>query len=220
MVLESGEECTAEVILSSAGFFETMALCGEAGERPPADAGRLSFVESIAVLDRPPAAFGHEATIVFFADTDRFEYAAPDDLVDLRSGVACCPNNYAGQGDLREGVFRLTWLASYDRWAALGAEEYAAAKRALRERFVERASQYLPGVSDGIVYLDMFTPRTIRQYTGHWNGAVYGAPRKVRDGRTRWRNLFLCGTDQGYVGIIGAMLSGITMANMHVLGAE
>jgi hypothetical protein len=29
--------------------------------------------------------------------------------------------------------------------------------------------------------------------------------------------LFLCGTDQGYLGIIGAMLSGITVANLHVL---
>ena len=27
------------------------------------------------------------------------------------------------------------------------------------------------------------------------------------------------GTDQGFVGIVGAMLSGIAMANAHVLGA-
>jgi hypothetical protein len=42
-------------------------------------------------------------------------------------------------------------------------------------------------------------------------------PRKVYDGRTRLENLFICGTDQGYLGIIGAMISGITMANIHVL---
>jgi hypothetical protein len=41
----------------------------------------------------------------------------------------------------------------------------------------------------------------------------------VRDGRTHLSNLFLCGTDQGFLGITGAMLSGITMANVHVLGA-
>ena len=29
--------------------------------------------------------------------------------------------------------------------------------------------------------------------------------------------LFLCGTDQGYLGIVGAMLSGISMANKHAL---
>ncbi len=45
------------------------------------------------------------------------------------------------------------------------------------------------------------------------NGAIYGASEKKLDGTTRLKNLFLCGTDQGYVGIIG----GISMANMHCL---
>ena len=67
---------------------------------------------------------------------------------------------------------------------------------------------------------DMFTPRTIKRYTGHLNGAVYGVPRKIRDGRTPFDNLFICGTDQGFLGIIGAMLSGITMANLHVLSVD
>jgi phytoene dehydrogenase-like protein len=65
----------------------------------------------------------------------------------------------------------------------------------------------------------MFTPRTVRHFTGHLDGAIYGSPRKIRDGRTSLANLYLCGTDQGFLGITGAMLSGITMANVHVLGA-
>ena len=64
---------------------------------------------------------------------------------------------------------------------------------------------------------DMFTPRTIQRYTGHVNGAVYGSPKKRRDGCTPVENLFICGTDQGFLGIIGAMLSGITIANLQVL---
>ena len=40
---------------------------------------------------------------------------------------------------------------------------------------------------------------------------------KVKDGRTHLENLFLAGTDQGFLGIVGAMLSGISMANLHVL---
>ena len=66
----------------------------------------------------------------------------------------------------------------------------------------------------------MFTPLTIERYTGRINGAIYGAPRKHRDGRTRWENLFLCGTDQGFLGITGAMLSGISMANLHMLKTD
>jgi phytoene dehydrogenase-like protein len=64
---------------------------------------------------------------------------------------------------------------------------------------------------------DMFTPRTITKFTGHIGGAIYGAPVKHRQGRTPLENVYLCGTDQGFLGIIGAMLSGISMANFHIL---
>ena len=37
------------------------------------------------------------------------------------------------------------------------------------------------------------------------------------DGRTELSNLFICGTDQGLLGIVGAMLGGITIANAHIL---
>ncbi len=220
--LQSGEECAAETVLSSAGFLETMSLCSDAESCGPtaAKAGRLSFVETIAVSSETPAGLGHEATIVFFNDAERFTYARPDDPVDLRSGVFCCPNNYEGHEGLPEGQFRLTWLANYDRWANLDETAYTEAKRSYRPMFFERVEQFAPGLRDRTLFLDMFTPRTIRHYTGHRNGAVYGAPRKVRDGRTRLSNLFLCGTDQGYLGIVGAMLSGITMANQHVLSRD
>jgi hypothetical protein len=36
-------------------------------------------------------------------------------------------------------------------------------------------------------------------------------------GGPRSSNLYLCGTDQGFLGIVGAMLSGISMANYHIL---
>ena len=63
----------------------------------------------------------------------------------------------------------------------------------------------------------MFTPRTVHKYTGHINGAIYGAPQKIKDGKTHLDNLFIAGTDQGFLGIIGAMLSGISMTNLHCL---
>lgn len=220
MTLESSETLTADVVFSSAGYFETMQLCSDVkGSPPPDEVGRVSFVESIVVLDELPANLGHEATIVFFNDAETFTYAVPTDLVDLRSGVICCPGNYERHQNMPEGLFRLTWLANYDRWAGLDEKGYAAAKDSCREKLAQRGAQYIPGFRDRIVYTDMFTPRTIRRFTGHLNGAVYGAPKKLRDGRTRLDNLFVCGTDQGFPGIIGAMLSGVTVANWHLLAS-
>ena len=96
-------------------------------------------------------------------------------------------------------------------------ESYYPAKEEWCARIVESALSHVPDFCPHVVDTDMFTPRTITKFTGHQNGAVYGAPSKIRDGRTHLDNLYLCGTDQGFLGIIGSMLSGITVANLHLL---
>ncbi len=169
------------------------------------------------VLDKQPAALGMEAAIVFFNDAETFTYARPDERIDARSGVICCPNNFEGHGDL-EGMLRITSLANFDRWMGLDDRAYEAAKRSFLDHAVSRAQRLAPGVGDHLIASDTFTPKTILRFTGHISGAVYGSPRKRRDGVTPWKNLFICGTDQGFLGIIGSMLSGITIANLHVLG--
>ena len=85
---------------------------------------------------------------------------------------------------------------------------------------VASAVRFIPDFRPHVVDVDVFTPKTIRRFTGHDNGAVYGAPKKRYDGTTPLKNLFICGTDQGLVGIIGALISGITMANRHLLGVS
>ena len=121
---------------------------------------------------------------------------------------------------MAEGVIRFTSMANYDRWTSLSQEDYIEAKQRCHQQIVETAIKFVPDFRSNVVYMDMFTPRTIEKFTGHFDGAVYGAARKRRDGRTRLNNLFLCGTDQGFLGVIGAMLSGITIANLHVLSVE
>ncbi len=235
LVLDSGEQITADHVISSIGAPETAALLAPAETAvPPAaateppPAGRLSFVETITVLDRQPAALGWgDDTIVFFNDSDRFHYERPAGQVDPRSGVICIPNNfdYGPDRALPEGLFRCTCLANYDLWAALPEPTYRADKRRWYDEVQRSARRFLPplptpeALAQATVATDMFTPRTITKFTGHFAGAIYGAPGKVRDGRTALANLYLCGTDQGFLGIVGAMLSGISMANYHVLRA-
>ncbi|HVU37883.1 MAG TPA: FAD-dependent oxidoreductase [Opitutales bacterium] len=228
--LDDGRVITAGKIISSAGLVETLRLCDD--QPPDAEAkaiGRLSFVETIAMLDTLPHALGWDDTIIFFNDAERLHYLRPAELVDPRSGVICCPNNYqySGGRQLAEGVLRVTAQANFDRWMALApdATAYAAEKKEWYARLQAQALKFLPGdqplltLERHTLVTDMFTPRTVKHFTGHLAGAIYGASRKVRDGRTHLANLYLCGTDQGFLGITGAMLSGITIANVHVLGA-
>lgn len=229
LVLDSGEEITADHIISSIGAPETGRLLATpkitAGPGSSPAAGRHSFVETITILNRQPAELGWGSdTIIFFNDSPRFDYACPQDAVDPRSGVICIPNNfdYGSGRALPEGIFRVTCLANPTAWFDAVEVAYVSAKKSWFPRIQQSARRFLPPVSDGVldtavVTTDMFTPRTITKFTGHANGAIYGAPAKIRDGRTSFPNLYLCGTDQGFLGIVGAMLSGISMANYHIL---
>ena len=244
LVLDDGGEITADHIISSIGAPETERLMAPSVQPPASDIqssslnsalriphsafpiGVLSFVETITVLDRQPAALGWgEDTIIFFNDSHRLHHARSEDQVDVRSGVICIPNNFDfGPGrELPEGIFRCTCLARYDRWADLPEATYRADKARWYAAIQRSAHRFLPPppapdtLARAMIGTDMFTPRTITKFTGHLGGAIYGSPVKNRQGRTALANVYLCGTDQGFLGIVGAMLSGISMANYHIL---
>lgn len=224
--LDDGAVITADHVISSAGLVETMRMCSDLSPEVGADnIGRLGYCESIAVLDKDPARdFGWKDTILFFCDSEKFRYERATQLVDTRSGVICIPNNYVYSDGrvLDEGWLRVTALASHDAWKSLTPDAYAAAKREWLPKLLNLARSHLPAVDDArfapaLRATDMFTPTTVSRFTGHLGGAIYGAPMKSRDGSTHLENLHLCGTDQGFLGITGAMLSGISMANLHVI---
>lgn len=222
--LDDGTELSAKRILSSAGVVETMRLCS--AESPPVapPAGRLSFIETVSVLDRQPEAIGHDRTIVFYNDSPQFHWERPaEELCDMRTGVICSPNNFlydSADGQLEDGVIRITAIADFDRWNALSEADYGLEKLRWYDRTAAAAVRFMPDFRGRVIDTDMFTPKTIRRFTWHDNGAVYGAPEKRLDGATPFQQLYLCGTDQGYVGIIGAIVSGISMANRYCLNAD
>jgi phytoene dehydrogenase-like protein len=218
VVLENDDEFEARNVVSSAGWCETMRLCDDGqpviNSRAP---GQLSFCESIATLDSQPSDLGHDRTITFFNDHSNFVWQKPDVLCDVRSGVICSPNNFAYDSPLDDGTMRVTVLANFDRWRGLDEETYRLEKLRWYDRTMQSAVRFVPDFRGRVIETDMFTPTTIIRYTGHDNGAVYGAPDKQLDGRTHLENLFVCGTDQGFVGIIGSITSGISIANRHCL---
>ena len=115
-------------------------------------------------------------------------------------------------------TLRTTHLAGYDAWKNLSLETYREQKKTCLDASRACAFNILRGQPpQTILAEDMFTPLTVERFTGHINGAIYGSTKKFRDGRIGYENLFLCGTDQGFLGIVGALLSGISMANYHCL---
>ncbi len=213
-----GQELAAHDVLSSAGWVETMRMCDGAAVPAERPAGQLSFLETASVLNVPPRDLGFDQTVVFFNDSEKFHWQKPDELVDVRSGVICSPNNFHYDAPAEEGMVRITALANFDRWQNLSEEEYREAKGAWYDRLNAAAIRFLPDFRKAVVDNDTFTPCTIRRFT--WpRKRRFTAPLTNRVDRqlTHLKNLFICGTDQGFVGIIGALISGITIVNRHLL---
>lgn len=226
--LADGTQLLADTVLSSAGRVETNRLIDPERTEDPVHSprGKLSFVETISVLDTDPRAMqgGHpdctSSGVVFFSNRRPFRYERPDEAVDLSSGVISMTQNFPGAHMDKEPVFRVTCLANHERWTGIDGDTYDAQKQRWSDGALAAATAFCPDVRPHEVFRDVFTPTTITRYTGHHEGTVYGSPSKVRDGRTELGGLFLIGTDQGYLGIVGAAMSGISMANQHVLAAS
>jgi phytoene dehydrogenase-like protein len=214
VTLDSGEKIQAGKVMSSMGLPETMNIVSENSESPVI--GNMSFTETILFFDKKPCDSGVKETILFYNNNEKYDYKRPQTLCDYRSAVICFPNNF-GYDDYDEGVIRVTFIANFDKWNELDRQTYLQMKKEVRDESLALISGLFPKFQAKLLYHDVFTPKTITRYTGHIKGAVYGTTQKARDGRTGIKNLFICGTDQGFLGIVGAMLSGISMANLHCL---
>ena len=225
--LASVEVVTCDVLLSTIGHPETLALIpappNGATENTAALAGRVSFIESIALL--PRAACGHirnDRTIIFYNLAEKFFYGRPEEAVDLASGVICFPDNFQGLPTTDTIQIRVTHLANYDLWKKTADKQEA--YRQLKEEWIKRSRQTVGKIignyPENVVYEDSFTPLTIERFTARSQGAVYGSPRKIKDGRTPYENLFIAGTDQGFLGIVGSMLSGVSIVNQCILQGQ
>lgn len=221
--INGNEIISCSSILSSMGLPETYALTNLKEKIQP-QVGNLSFCEAILITDKKPKELGIDSTIIFYNNRPKYLYQKPETYFDTESAVVCFPNNFnygnSYQDDYQEGVLRLTHIANYQLWNELkqkSKNDYNLKK----EEILINAQRILSecGLSSQyqINFKDIFTPTSIERYTSHFHGTVYGSIDKTRDGKTAIEGLYICGTDQGFLGIVGSMLSGISMANLHVL---
>jgi phytoene dehydrogenase-like protein len=220
--LENGEEITANAVLSTVGIPGTAKLSGWDLDIDRY-IGRMTFMETISMLPEPQLLPKRtDRTILFYSLNDTLKYHCPATPIDPSWGVICFPDNFQGlemKNDAPVQV-RVTNAANYSLWqqAAVNKEQYRQLKEKCGQQSAAAVSQILGPYNQGAVFQDSFTPMTIERFTEKRGGAVYGSPIKIKSGKTPFENLFIAGTDQGYLGIVGAMLSGVTIVNQHLLG--
>ncbi|MDX1925031.1 MAG: hypothetical protein SFV81_00855, partial [Pirellulaceae bacterium] len=102
---------------------------------------------------------------------------------------------------------------------------YEALKAQVAEDMLDFAEARMPGLRKLIEYKELSTPLTVKSFTGHWGGSIYGQAYDInRLFRDKWpitgsiRNLYLTGCDVGTSGVNGALMGG-AMTAAKILGA-
>jgi phytoene dehydrogenase-like protein len=219
VLLADGEEITCDFLISTIGSDETTDILGAEKKQPTGR--RLGFVENIFLTkSQEQNLLPSDKTIIFFNTANTFRFQKPTNHVDLTSGVICLPYNFYNRPADNDFIeVRTTHLANYSLWNKVSDDKtaYISLKKEIAALSCAQAESIIGQFSPGIIFQDSFTPLTIKRFTGKIEGAIYGSPNKVNDGDIGFDNLFLAGTDQGFLGIVGAMLSGVSIVNMHIL---
>ncbi len=216
-----GEEILAPVILSSIGYPETCRLTPELADKVSPRVGAMTFLESIFVFDKKILPAQNDSTIIFYNNNKKYNYRPAINYFDESSAVVCFPDNYEMNQSQGEGTVRVTYMANYQQWRDLERNHYEDKKELVGQSALNLVKKLSPGFEGELLFKDIFSPLTIERYTWHLNGTVYGSIDKTRDGSTPISGLYIIGTDQGFLGIVGSILSGISLANLHgLMGAE
>ena len=215
--LGDGKEISTKAVLSTVGLPGTARLSGWKLDAEK-HTGKMSFMETISLLPAKKCReLSRGKTIIFYSHSEDWSYRRPDVLIDPSWGVVCFPDNFQGIEAKETMQLRVTHAADYHRWRQLDPADYGAAKERCSQESRQMVGKIVGNYGQDIVYQDSFTPLTIERFTGKDQGAVYGSPMKIKDGCTPLPNLFIAGTDQGFLGIVGSMLSGVTIVNQHLL---
>jgi phytoene dehydrogenase-like protein len=211
------------LVLSSAGWIETLSMLGpdHKAQAAAAPVGTMTFVESCSHLDQSAPSLGFDKTITFWNHSIEGIYAPSTPAAfDAKSGVLCIPENYRGQDPETEGILRTTVLSQAPAWDSMDHETYAATKESAYRASLAAVARFAPDPTPHIIARDVFTPRTITHFTSKCAGAVYGIPEKVEPGAANIRGLHIIGTDNGFLGIVGALVGGAGVAAFAAAGAQ
>lgn len=78
-----------------------------------------------------------------------------------------------------ESTLTMMQICSYKDWANLDKEQYLHKKRDITEIYLKRLEAIYPGIKEKIKHIELATPLTVERYTGHSEGAIYGAAQTV-----------------------------------------
>ena len=213
VVLSDGRELTAGAVMSSAGLTETGRLCGQTWGQP----GTISVFQWIGVYDRPLEELGVCDTLRFVCRTPKLDWHIPGDRMFTNVVTYSVSDNYQFPQPVKPHL-KVSLFSKATEWLGLDDAAYEARKAEYVREVLRLTHEDYPSLAGTTAVVDdSFTPLTVEHYTRHPGGTIYGGVEKTFDGRTPIKNLTIIGNDQGGIGIMGAMTSGILVSNFNVV---
>lgn len=188
IALENGDEIDAKYVVSAADARQTFFRLMDPSQAPEDIKQKLenthvsdTFVIVSIVTDIDPAANGPGNTDAFIsATTDINKALTPDDPGDSMFSIQF-PEFHEKHADGRLHGIQLVALASFefrDHWRTgpgyERTEEYGQLKEEFARKLIWRAEQYIPGLSEHIISMDVATPMTMHRYTLNNHGSPVG----------------------------------------------
>jgi phytoene dehydrogenase-like protein len=100
-------------------------------------------------------------------------------------------------------------------------DDYEDLKERISRALIDFVDQRYPGFSALVDFRELSTPLTTEYFTGHPHGAAYGLPAVPERFQMRWtgpgtpvKGLYLAGADAACVGVVGAMMGGVSAAGL------
>ena len=210
--IRDGREIRAPHVLSSAGLFETGQLAGMQMGAP----GDISLFQVASCYDVPLAELGIQDSVHFLSRSEPLTWKFRTPAESLQVITFSAQDSYVF--DSAKHQFKISCFDHADHWMSLPRSTYRSRKEDRRAQLCALAGEIYKRLDHREpFYTDTFSPATIRRYTAHTNGTLYGGRIKTFDGSTPVENLTIIGNDQGGIGIMGALTSGVLMANYRVL---
>ena len=153
-------------------------------------------------------------------------YAARNDLAEGKAYAA-----FVSFGSLRDPhatqhtaqIVTMIDPALFDAWRdrpwKRRGDDYEALKATISAALLDLVDRRVPGFRDLVAYHELSTPLSVENFLGHPHGAIYGLPatpehfrRGLLGVRSSIDGLLLTGTDVATLGIMGALMGGVTTA--------
>ena len=179
----------------------------------------ISCVQLYLGLNCKPRSLGfdnHNITVFSSYDhNENYGYAIKGDYEKIFFSVTDYSDFEEGGKSEERGTVCIMSLDSINNWKNLNKKEYGKKKKEVTSILIRRLEGIIPGISEHIEVAELATPVTVKRYTGHPEGSIYGYSQTVEqsginrlDPETPFKNLYLCGANvypgAGYSSVINS----------------